>query len=176
MKIFFLFAIISINAFPSVFKVEFSPLERFSTVKERELINLASVKIEETVKSECFKDFMLKSKLLETQGKSNTEVLAHILGMSDVIPVKIYFNRFSSAIAYRQPPEKTINLNRKYFTTRLSLCRWAATMAHEALGHSIGNYAHSFKWSVEREYSVPYKLGGAQERYGSNAFSKCCKD
>lgn len=159
-----------------LFKVEFIPEEKFSTLKERELIAKAALKIDETVRSGCFKDFMLSARLLETNGRDNAQVLNHILGMVDKVPVKIYFKKFTSAVAYRQPPEKAINLNRNFFTPSLPPCRWAATMAHEALGHSLGNYGHSFKWNVEREYSVPYKIGGASSQYGGNAFSKCCKD
>lgn len=158
------------------FKVDFSPEVKHSTEKERGLIAKAALKVSETVKSGCFKDFMLSARLLETDGKSNAKVLEHILGMVDKVPVKMYLRRGSSAIAYRQPPEKSINLNRTFFNEKKSPCRWAATMAHESLGHSLGNYKHSMKWSIEREYSVPYKLGGAGDKYGGNAFSQCCKD
>lgn len=160
----------------SKFKVDFLPIDKYSTVKERELIAKASLKVSETVASGCFKDFLLSARLLETKGQTNAQVLSNILGMIDKVEVKIYTKWGSSAIAYRQPPEKSINLNRSYFNESKSPCRWAATMAHESLGHSLGNYGHSYKWTVEREYSVPYKLGGASDKYGGNAFSKCCKD
>jgi len=156
--------------------VTFTPVLKYSTEKERELIAKAAVKVNETIKSQCFKDFILAAKLLQTKGQTNAQVLAHILGMSDNVPVKIYYKKYTSAVAYRQPPEKIINLNRNYFNINKSPCRWAATMAHESLGHSLGNYDHSYKWNIDREYSVPYKLGGASEKYGGNAFSKCCKD
>lgn len=158
------------------FHVEFIPVAKYATETEIELIKEASIKVDETVRSGCFKNFMLSARLLETKGRTNLQVWANILGMVDKVPVKIYTKWGSSAIAYRQPPEKAINLNRSFFNSKISPCRWAATMAHEALGHSLGNYGHSYKWSVEREYSVPYKLGGASVKYGGNAFSQCCKD
>lgn len=158
------------------FKVDFVPIEKFSTPQERELIAKAAEKVNDTVRSGCFEVFILTARLIETNGRNNPEVLEHIRGMVDKVPVKIYTKWGSSAIAYRQPPEKTINLNRSFFNSKKSPCRWAATMAHESLGHSLGNYGHSYKWTVEREYSVPYKLGGAVEKYGSNAFEKCCRD
>ena len=161
---------------PIGFKVAFIPVKNYATTKEIDLIAKASLKLNETVKSQCFSDFILKAKLKETKGRTNKEVLNHFLGMSDNVPVKIYLKKFTSAIAYRQPPEKTINLNRNYFNESKSPCRWAATMAHESLGHSLGNYGHSYKWNVDREYSVPYKIGGAKKQYGSNAFEECCKD
>jgi hypothetical protein len=157
------------------FNVTFKALDFYSTPKEREIIKAAEGKIKEVVNSKCFQEFITSTRLEETQGKSNLDVYLHILGMSGEIPVKMYLRRFTSAVAYRQPPSLEINLNRNFFTASVPVCSWAATMAHEALGHSLGNYEHSFKWSVEREYSVPYKLGGAMEKHGGNAFSRCCK-
>ena len=61
-----------------------------------------------------------------------------------------------------------------YFNDSTKICEWAATMAHESIGHSLGNYGHQYKWSVTREYTVPYKIGGAAKRYGGNAFDECC--
>lgn len=164
------------------FRVDFVPVKSLATVEEMALIEKASVKLNETIKGQCFKDFILKAKLNETQGRTNLEVLNHILGMREVVPVKMYFRKWgckigcTTAIAYRKPPEKSINLNRSYFTTKRSACVWAATMAHESLGHSLGNYSHSMKWNVAREYTVPYKIGGAKKEYGSNAFESCCQD
>jgi len=169
---------------PSVggFQVAFIPAKNYATNKEIELIRKASLKLNETVKSQCFSDFLNGSKLLQTNGRTNAQVVAHLLSFNDSVQVKMYYKKWgckigcTSAIAYRQPPEKNINLNSAYFTDKRSPCTWAATMAHESLGHSLGNYGHSSSWNVAREYSVPYKIGGSSDEYGSNSFSKCCKD
>lgn len=163
-------------------KVAFQGVSGFITAKEIELVAAASNKLHQTVNSQCFRDFMLGSKLLETNGKTNLEVVNQLTNFNDIVPVKIYYKKWgckigcTSAIAYRSPPHKTINLNRSFFTASRSSCRWAATMAHEALGHALGNYGHSSEWNVNREYTVPYKMSGAKEQYGSNAFDKCCVD
>jgi len=164
-----------------VSKVTFEPDKNYSTEKEREIILKAADKLEEVIRSQCFVDFMRSAKLLETNGRTNEEVLNHLLGMKDVVPVKVYSKKWgdcltcTSAVAYRSPPSKTINLNRSFFTAARPICRWAATMAHEALGHALGNYGHSSDWNVNREYTVPYKLSGAKKQYGSNVFDECCQ-
>jgi hypothetical protein len=173
---------IATNTAPDSFQVAFIPVDGYATNKQAEMIGKASLKLNQTVKSQCFKDFLSQSALKETNGRTSTQVVAHILSFVDTVQVKMYYKKWgscltcTSAIAYRQPPEKKINLNSAYFTEKVSACRWAATMAHESLGHSLGNYGHSSKWNVAREYSVPYKIGGASEKYGSNAFDKCCLD
>jgi len=165
-----------------VFKVAFIPAIGYATDKQAAMIENASFKLNQTVKGQCFSDFLMKSKLNETNGRTNAQVLAHILSFNDTVQVKMYYKKWgckigcTSAIAYRQPPEKKINLNSAYFTEKRSACRWAATMAHESLGHSLGNYGHSHQWSIAREYTVPYKIGGATEKYDSNAFDECCRD
>jgi hypothetical protein len=162
--------------------VLFIALKGYATDKQSDLIEKASFKLNQTVKSQCFSDFLTNTSLKETNGRTNAQVLNHILSFNDVVQVRMYYKKWgdcltcTSAIAYREPPEKKINLNSSFFTEKVSACRWAATMAHESLGHSLGNYTHSFKWSVSREYTVPYKIGGASEKYGSNAFDKCCLD
>lgn len=167
---------------PGGFNVQFIAQKGYATSKESDLIGKASLKLNEVVKSACFNDFMTKAKLKQTNGRTNSQVLTHLLSFNEVVQVKMYYKKWgdcitcTTAVAYRQPPEKKINLNSSFFTEKRSICRWAATMAHESLGHSLGNYDHSYKWSVDREYSVPYKIGGAKEQYGSSAFEECCHD
>lgn len=164
------------------FKVAFVSAIGYATDKQAAMIEKASFKLNQTVKSQCFSYFLTVSKLKETNGRTNAQVIAHILSFNDVVQVKMYYKKWgckigcTSAIAYRQPPQKSINLNSAYFTEKRSACTWAATMAHESLGHSLGNYSHSSSWNVAREYTVPYKIGGASEKYDSNAFDKCCQD
>lgn len=162
--------------------VAFEPIKGFATDKQADLILKASFKLNQTIKSQCFSDFLTAATLKQTNGRTNAQILAHILGMRDVVKVKMYYKAWgckvgcTSAIAYRTPPEKKINLNSAYFTEKRSACTWAATMAHESLGHSLGNYGHSSNWTVAREYTVPYKIGGASKKYGSNAIEECCHD
>lgn len=169
--------------FPS--GVEFKPVEYYTTKAQRAKIAAAAVKVKEVLGSQCFADFMSKRKLMDTDGRTPTQVVEHLRGLKGTVPVKIYyrcmqFNVFkcpapTSAVAYRQPPSKEINLNGYAFTLDMSDCEWAATMAHEGLGHSMGEYGHSFDWTATRDFSVPYSLGGSVRRNGGDAFTNCCK-
>jgi hypothetical protein len=158
----------------SEYKVKFIPVEYYTTPEQRTKITRSGVKVKETMQSECAKDFILKRKLIDTNGKTQQQVYDHLMSLSGDVPVKMYYRRFTSAVAYRQPPSKEINLNTKYFTTDLSDCEWAATMAHEGLGHSLGEYDHDFEYSPSRSYSVPYTLGGGDSALGGDVFTKCC--
>lgn len=141
--------------------VEFIPVKNYSTTTEKQIILKAAAKLDETIKSDCFAGFIKNRKMIQTKGKSSEEVLQDILSLSGDVPVVMYYRRFGTAIAYREPPSKTINLNRRVFTQDTPLCDWASTMGHESLGHSLGNYDHSYKWTKERIYSVPYSIGEA---------------
>lgn len=139
--------------------VIFEPIN--ATDDEAKIIKLAEEKLNKLVSSKCFKDVLVSRKMIETNGKSSVEVYEHIKALSGRVPVRMYYKRFTSAVAYRVPPELTINLNRRFFYKSLPVCDWASTMAHEALGHALGNYGHDFNYSNERNYSVPYSLNFA---------------
>lgn len=149
----------------------FAPVDYYSTKAERVKIKAAEIKVNQVIQSSCFADFMLGRKLIQTGGRSRAQVVAHIQGMRDTVPVNMYYRRMggiggTSAVAFREPPEKDINLNRAYFSLGLSTCEWASTIAHESL-HAIGEYGHDFNWSPSRDYSVPYSA--------NSAFEECCE-
>jgi hypothetical protein len=163
----------------------FTSSAKTATDLEAKKIQAAAKKVHETISSQCFSDWMIRQKMNETGGRTPAEVVSHIRSLDDVVPVKIYFRCTkrgfrcpvpTSAVAYRQPPEKAINMNRAAFTLRTSDCRWAATMAHEALGHSLGNYGHSMEWTRQREDTVPYLLSGRKPKFGGDVFKACCKE
>lgn len=138
-----------------------------ATANERALISQASDKVRETVASQCFQDFISKRPMIQTNGKTPSEVASHVRSLTGIITVSMYYKRWSSAVAYRQPPEMKINLNRSFFTPLKTPCEWASTMAHEGLGHALGSYEHSFKPTKDRDLSVPYSM--------NRAFEFCCK-
>lgn len=146
--------------------VKLNPVEYYTTQKEREIIKRAEAKLNEVKSSQCFRDFIAARNMIETQGKTSKQVSDHIASLSGLVDVSMYFSRFSSAVAYRQPPELKINLNRKYFYESLPLCDWVSTILHESL-HALANYEHSYKWTPERIYSVPYSA--------NEAVDACCK-
>lgn len=165
--------------------VVFVPNPKYSTTAQRKTIAAAGLKMNEVVQSQCFLDWMGKQTVMnETNGRSKEVVIGHLRAITDSVGVKMYYKCMSrswkcplptSAVAYRQPPEKIINLNTAKFNSSQSICRWAATMAHEALGHALGNYGHSSEWSRYREDTVPYLLSGRKPQYGGDVFGACCK-
>lgn len=146
--------------------VIFSPVDGYATAQERAMIQKAGELVNNTLHSQCFRDYMESRRLIQTKNLSNQEVIEQISRLSGLVAVSMYLNRWSSAMAYRQPPELKINLNRKYFSASGKPCEWASTMAHETM-HALLNFEHSFKWTPEREFSVPYSVG-----YGVDS---CCK-
>lgn len=147
--------------------VQFIPVKGYATTQEANIIVEAGKKLDQVVRGECFSNFLKNRKMIQTKGQTSAQVVAHIQNLKGKVPVVMYYRRFTSAVAYRQPPEITINLNRKYFYSGLPICDWASTMAHEALGHSLGGYEHDFNWNKQRDFSVPYSLNAA--------IDSCCK-
>lgn len=124
----------------------------------------AQVKVNDTIKSQCFKDFIMKrSRLEQTNGKTRDQVIEDIRSQSVSINVNTY-RKNNGVIGFRQPPSKDININ-KYFHDQYFACSSAANLAHES-SHVIG-YTHDFKLTKRRPYSVPYTI--------SSAFNVCCK-
>lgn len=147
--------------------VSFIPDHKYTNPTEKAIIEKAGIKVNEVVKSHCFHDFISSRAMIQTKNLSSKAVADQISNLSGLVDVSMYFKRWSSAIAYRQPPQLKINLNRNYFTASKNICQWASTMAHEGLGHALGNFEHSFKPTKDRDYSVPYSINAA--------FDHCCK-
>jgi hypothetical protein len=171
--------IVSLSAYGAV---NFIPDTKTATPQEAKRILSAGAKVNEIVASQCFADFMGKvPKANMSNGRSPAQVVEHLRSLKGDVPVKMYFKRWgcrfgcTSAVAFRIPPKTEINLNRSRFKVSSGDCDWAATMAHEGLGHALGNYGHSMKWTQERENTVPYLLGGRKTKNGGDAITACCK-
>lgn len=163
-----------INA--ALLPVIFEPVDGYATAAESAKIVSAGRKALQVVRSPCFADFIRHRALIQTNGRTPDQVADHLQHLVGTVPVVMYYRsrRLTSAVAYRQPPDLTINLNRAYFSTDMSDCDWAATLGHESFGHSLGGYDHDYKWSPARSYSVPYTIGGADQAQGGSAFDACC--
>jgi hypothetical protein len=153
------------------------PVEYYTTPQERVKIEAAGSLAASVIHSDCFKNFMAGRALIQTNSRTPAQVVSHLQGLAGTVPVQMYYRPMwlTSAVAYRQPPDFTIHLNRAVFTPNLSTCLWAATIAHESYGHSAGGYDHDFNWSPSRSFSVPYSMGGADKVQGGDAFARCCK-
>lgn len=156
---------------PHAFNVSFKPTN--ATKEESLVIRQAEKIISDTVKSECFKSYFTSQKLIQTEGRTPDQVVTHLRSLKGVVNVNMYYRCMSfgfrclaptSAVAFRDPPSTDINLNRAYFYTAMSPIEWASTMAHEALGHALGNYDHDYNPTDRRPYSIPYQLNEAIEK------------
>ena len=140
-----------------------------------ELTKKSELKMNQVVQSQCFYDFMSKRSLIQTNGKTPSDVAKHIQGLSGSIVVHFYYkamksrlNPFgTSVVAYRAPPSTDINMNTAYWDDNSGICEFSSTFAHESLAHSLGGYDHDVYYSPSRDYSVPYSVNAA--------FSACCK-
>lgn len=125
----------------------------------------AIAKINEVVKSDCFKTELLKRNLIQTNGKTNQQVFETILASNIDIELSMYRKRFSKVNGYTYPSSKVINLNRKYHDY-YGVCSVANNLAHEWT-HKIG-FGHDYNPNKLRPFSVPYSL--------NSIFLTCCKD
>lgn len=147
-------------------EIKLNPIEYYTTQQERTIIKQSEKKLNEVKNSRCMHDFLSQRKMIQTQNKTSKQVADHIVSLGGLVDVSMYYSRFSSAMAYRQPPDLKINLNRKYFYESLPICQWVSTILHESL-HALANYEHSYQWTPERIYSVPYS--------SNFAVDSCCK-
>lgn len=138
-----------------------------ATDAEAKIIAEAAGKLATVIRSDCFRDFLVSRKMIQTEKRTPEEVYNHLVGLSGDIKVKMYYKRFTSASAYTEIGSDTINLNRKFYFTKLPVCEWSSVLAHEGYGHAIGKYTHDFYYSDSRNYSVPYSLNSAVEH--------CCR-
>jgi hypothetical protein len=134
--------------------------------------------------SDCFVRFLAERALIETRGENPREVAARIRALAGTVPVAFYSRCMraavdcrdpTAAVAYRQPPEIKIFINRAHFdVTRPGFDRYelAGTFGHEAFGHLLGGYDHAFAWTASRDFSVPYSISGASAA-NDDAFRHC---
>lgn len=130
-----------------------------------EKLKKATVKIDEVFASDCFEDFMVKRNLIQTNGKSNKEVVEHLRSTQAKVELVYYYKWFSKVHGYTYPNTDKIWLNGKYHTGT-TVCSEASNLAHEG-SHKVG-YGHDFKATKRRPYSVPYSINAA--------WRVCCHD
>lgn len=164
--------------------VDFVAVPEFATEREIEAVRSASTIANAVKASDCLHDFMARRALVETNGRTSREVADHLRGITGTVPVAFYYrcnirSRVcpvpTSAVAYRQPPDPTIYINRAHFDVSLpslDIYELAGTLDHESVGHSLGGYSHSFEWTPSRDFSVPYSISGAS-RANDDAFQRC---
>lgn len=132
------------------------------TDQERALLALAETKANETVQSKCFEDFMLTWGLIQTDGKTPAQVVAHLRQTRLTVPVHYYYRR-NSTVGYRQPPYPDVYFNRR-FHTFYDACETSSNATHE-WSHVIG-YDHPSDRTPTRGRTVPYAI--------NQGFDQCC--
>ena len=138
---------------------QFTPVKNYTAA---ELANLVLVDrlAYDTLQSECFKDFILKRKLIQTNGKTNAEVAEHLKTSRLTVPVVMYYTS-KGVIGYRSPPSPVVHTNRGFhgLKTEYTNRTRASNLTHER-SHVL-NYGHDYKRTSRRPYSVPYSINAA---------------
>jgi hypothetical protein len=115
-------------------------------------------------------NFQKKNSFHENNGLSNEEIYQKIMNGAEKIGDEEVNHRMdvelelyehpSRTIGYTYPDTKRIWINRKYFKY-YRLNQVANNLMHEWM-HKLG-FNHDTKWSMEREYTVPYAIGNIFE-------------
>lgn len=134
--------------------------------------------------SDCFRKFIEQRALIETNGDDGRAVAAKLRSLGGTVPVAFYYRcnhasidcrQPTAAVAYRQPPEIKIFINRAHYDVDgpdFDVYELAGTFGHEAFGHLLGGYDHSFGWTPSRDFTVPYSISGATA-VNDDAFRHC---
>lgn len=133
------------------------------TFVQNKFLGEAVVKVNETIESACFADFIKNRQMIMTNEKSNTEVVQSLLAAKVVVDIRTYYT-MKRVLGYTIPGKNKIWINRKYMLT-WNQCDLASLLGHES-SHKIG-YGHSYYATKERPFSVPYSINAA--------FKQCCK-
>lgn len=172
------------SAAAPVGRVEFVPIvDEASDVEIRAIARAAEI-VDVVLHSDCFETFIASRQLLQTNGRTPEQVASHLQRLTGTVPVAFYFRCLegspncsspTSAVAYRQPPDRTVFINRAYYNAQLrdfDVYELAGSLAHEGIGHALGGYEHSYDWTPLRDWSVPYSISGASHK-NDDAFQHC---
>jgi hypothetical protein len=141
---------------PKVLKLK--SLTGFNDKNKAEFLKAES-KANEIIYSQCFSEFMLNRKLIQTNGLSNLELVNKIRTTVTEIDL-ISYSSWRSVVGYTMPSAKWVKVNSKFYNGS-SVCAKASNLAHEN-SHKQG-FGHASKPNKERPYSVPYSINAAME-------------
>lgn len=152
-------------------------------------LNKAIKYVEEFINSEYFEKFVLNFKFRDSIGQTkkcfhftdltNQQVLEKVMSGSEILTpevdgeadLKVGLDRSwtRNVIGYTYPTTPWQYIYAKFF------CNWSAeevagNIMHEYM-HKLG-FDHEFKWSYDRDYSVPYALGYECEKYAKSTNKK----
>ncbi len=130
-----------------------------ATTAELTMIRDGVALANETMKTKCFKDFVLSASWTETNGLTQAQIYEKLCSVVVTIDVEMfmgtwYQNNVSKTIGYENEPGK-VYMNRYFVDTAYDV---ANNLVHEAEGHSQGFSHYGVKAT-----SVPYGLNDAFE-------------
>lgn len=140
-----------------------------------EKLKKAVAKVNETIASQCFEDFMIdraikkpgrKYTLHTTGGRTAKEVVDHLRSNTAKIRLQYYWSR-KKVIGYTYPNTDKIWTNWRYYAGA-TVCNRGSNLGHEGSHKAPFKYGHTFKATYSRPWSVPYSINAA--------FKACCKN
>lgn len=145
--------------------VNFEPAQELKVKKAVELIRkvISSAEFKERILNHKFEG---KPGFVDSNGLTNEEIYAKILNGAEImgntrankrmdVEIELYTDK-TTTIGYTYPSTGRIWMNTKYFD-KYTPVKVADNLMHEWM-HKLG-FTHAMKYSVSRNYSVPYAVG-----------------
>lgn len=125
-------------------------------------IKLAEEILNIVINSDTYKNLFLAQSFTETNGKTNQEIYDQLISgdclftdADDTIDLKLvmYYRRWSKVVGYVNGSPLTIFINRKFFSTPISI---ASNLLHEYF-HLMG-FSHNDRWETSLSYLAGNEL------------------
>ncbi len=136
----------------------YSPIIAYES--EMSFIKQGEVEANAVLKSDCFKDQVLKTKFTENKGLTNQQIYNKFVAASPYkVGIKMFMGGFKEnkiwhTVGYEGNP---IRMNRYFVSTSTYV---ASTSLHEAFGHGLGFSHYTPKMNPN---SIPYRLNAIYE-------------
>ena len=135
------------------------------TEHEREKVAKAEAVINAWKDQPCVADQLRSVTLVQTGNRTTAQVIEHVANFDATVTVRYYRDNSSDApIGYRNKGSTTINLNRKFHSTKKYDNEWvtASNILHETA--HVEGYTHDSARTTRRPRSVPYQMNRVVER------------
>lgn len=131
---------------------------------EVEKLRLLEDKLNDTLRSQCFADFMLTPNRPWNwlEGRTPSDILS-LMRKPRTVLVRYFFSPFWGLEGYEVAEQAVVNINRLSVTVqRMSLCQEAAVIAHE-IGHANGLNHRGNDPDEFNQWTPPYQINHAFE-------------
>jgi hypothetical protein len=146
------------------------------TDAEAERLKLLERKINQTINSECFSDFILTPNRPwnHLEGKTPVEIL-QIMRSKKIVLVRYFTSVHYRIEGYEVAEQAVVNINRLSVTIQnMNLCREASLIAHE-ISHANGLNHRGNEPDAYNQLSPPYQVNHAFEPRKENYLNgRCC--